>query len=289
MTTPYRPTPADILNMPAGRNTARLAPSGNTPLAEEMAAEVRRVVRQAAEHAPRSRQRRLGPSEIGSPCDRQVVGKLVGARPVNTLTDPWPSVVGTAVHAWLADAFELDNTLSRPYVEVPGYGSIRDDKRWTTEHRVTPIPGHDGTADLYDALRKAVWDHKCLGETSMGKVRRGAPPVSYVVQLGLYGMGYMRAGAEVERVGIFAYPRTGSTLDGVYVWETAFNADLAGTVLAAIAALDRRKAMAGHVISGKLTMMNVPITPSDDCFFCPFYHYGQQTDERGCSGRVPIR
>jgi hypothetical protein len=307
------PTPMDILSAPAGRGqSARAVPSGNTPLAEEMAVEVRRIVRQAASQAPRSRQRRLGPSEIGHLCDRNVVGKLVGADAVNTLTDPWPSVVGTAVHAWLADAFELDNTMraqataleASVYTDMPDDVSdavgaamaVRSevlptgvDKVWTTEHRVTPLPeslgGHPGTADLYDALRKAVWDHKCLGETSMNKVRRGTPPHGYVVQLGLYGLGYMRAGRPVERVGIFAYPRTGSTLDGIYVWETPFDAKMARTLLTAISALARRKEMAQAILDRRMPITQVPITPSDDCYFCPFFSYGRQTDGRGCSGR----
>lgn len=291
MTTLHTPSPADILGQPPGRSTANLAPSGNSPLAEEMATEVRRIVRQASEYAPRSRQRRLGPSEIGSLCDRQVIGKLVGAERVNMITDPWPSVVGTAVHAWLADAFDLDNTMGEAH--WGGTGTSAGHKQWLTEHKVQPLPerlgGHAGTADLYDVLRRTVWDHKCLGETSMNKVRRGAPPHHYVVQLGLYGMGYMRAGAPVERVGIIAYPRTGSSVDGIYVWETPFDARLAKTVLTSVGMLQERKVFAQAIIEGHANMAQVPITPSDDCFFCPFYRYGQNSDASGCSGRPPIR
>ena len=39
-------------------------------------------------------------------CDRQVVSKMCGEPVTNHVADPWPSVVGTAVHAWLAEKFD---------------------------------------------------------------------------------------------------------------------------------------------------------------------------------------
>jgi hypothetical protein len=132
--------------------------NGSSPWASRYAAELRRVVVEHASRAPRSLQLHLGPSELGVTCDRQVAGKMAGLAPTNHVSDPWPSIVGTAVHAWLADAFTADNTR---------HGLLR----WVAEQRVTPHPDHPGTADLYDAVELAVVDHKILGETSLAKVR----------------------------------------------------------------------------------------------------------------------
>src|SRR4051812_13516148 len=82
---------------------------GNSPWASRYAAELRRVVVEQANSSARTLQRHLGPSELGHPCDRQVVGKLAGLPTTNHVVDPWPSVLGTATHAWLAEAFTKAN------------------------------------------------------------------------------------------------------------------------------------------------------------------------------------
>lgn len=119
----------------------------NTEWGRRYSRELRGVITRQATLAPRSQQVHLGPSEIGETCDLQVVSKLVGAPRTNHISDPWPSIVGTAVHAWLAQAFDDDNA--------------RDNMlRWVTETRVTPHPLYPGSADLYDAQEQAVVDHK---------------------------------------------------------------------------------------------------------------------------------
>lgn len=143
---------------------------GNSPWASRYASELRRVVTDHANGSARNLQRHLGPSELGVPCDRQVVGKLAGLPVTNHVVDPWPSIVGTAVHAWLADAFTAAN------LELPA-------PRWLAEQRVIPHPDHSGTADLYDAVETAVVDHKGVfvdtpiatpdGWTTMGQLSAG--------------------------------------------------------------------------------------------------------------------
>jgi hypothetical protein len=249
--------------------------SGNTEWATRMARVVKDVVIRAADHAPRSQQVHLGPSELGVECDRQVVGKLVREPRTNHVTDPWPSVVGTAVHAWLADAFEADNQKT-------------DQQRWFAERRVAPWPGAEGTGDLYDAHEQSVDDHKVLGETSLNKVRAGRVPRKYRRQLFLYGLGFIRLGLPVKRVAIFAYPRTGSTLDGLYVWEAPFDAAAFAELSDTFAETQRRKAQAAEVLAGRLPLHLVPRTPtSDECYFCPFYRpQAGRDDGPGCPGTV---
>lgn len=265
-----------------------VAVQGNTPWAAAMAREVIEVCRRASARAPRSQQVHLGPSEIGVACDRQIVGKLLSEPKTNHVVDPWPSIVGTAVHAWLADAFELDNeNQAGPPSSWPRERA--DLRRWHTERRVVPHPDHAGTADLYDARERAVLDHKVLGGSSMAKVRAASgPPRKYVAQLGLYALGYLREGFPVERVGLIAYPRTGSSLDGTYVWETPMDAGMAALLTEVFADMERRKYYALAVTEGRMRLTEVPITPTqDECYFCPFYRPDAASAGAGCDGKRP--
>jgi hypothetical protein len=248
--------------------------NGNSPWGSRYAAELRRVVVEHAARAPRSQQVHLGPSEIGHACDRQVVGKMAGLPVTNHVADPWPSVVGTAVHAWLADAFTADNT--------------RHGVRWVPEQRVIPHPDHPGTADLYDAATQSTVDHKLLGESSMAKIRQPeGPPRHYLVQLLLYGRGYRLLGLPVRRIVLAAWPRTGSSLDGLYVWErehTPADDELIDEVFAQTA---ERAAMAELLRAGLIDLMHVPAEPDEDCYFCPFYRPESARDGLyGCPGTI---
>lgn len=227
--------------------------NGNTPWAHAYAQHIKGVVHRQAARAPRSQQVHLGPSELGVACDRQVVGKLLAGARTNHVADPWPSVLGTAAHAWLADAFAADDPL-----------------RWLTEHRVTPHPEHAGTGDLYDAVTATVGDHKVLGESSMDKVRAdGGPPRHYKRQLALYGLGFLREGWAVQRIALIAYPRTKASLDTIYVWEHAFDDEVVSWLADTFAETDRRKYQAGLVRSGRWGLADVPREPSrDECYFC---------------------
>jgi LAGLIDADG DNA endonuclease family protein len=151
--------------------------SGNTPWAQRYSQELRDVVTRYAARLPRNVQRHLGPSELGHRCDRQLVGKMAGVSfgpgAGNMLHDPWASIVGTAIHAFLDDAFKWE--------------SRRNGDRWVSEARVTPDPGaaspHPGTADLYDKATRTLADHKGValdtriptptGWTTMWELRTG--------------------------------------------------------------------------------------------------------------------
>ena len=255
-------------------------PGGNTPWAIRMARDIRGVVQRQAAQAPRSLQHHLGPSQLGSQCDRQVVGLFTATPATNHVSDPWPSVVGTAVHAWLAQAFSDDNK--------------RSGIRWVTEQKVAPHPLYPGTADLYDAVEKAVLDHKILGPTTMAKVKSDyGPPQRYVVQLLLYALGYINLGLPVKRVALVAYPRTASSLDGMYVWDHEITAQDITMVQEVLARTALRRQIAEEVLAGRMRIDQVPMHPDDDlCYFCPFYRPAAIRDGMGCPGAVvhePVR
>lgn len=248
--------------------------NGSSPWSQRYAAELRRVFHEQAAWAPRSLQDHLGPSELGVECDRQVVGKMAAIPATNHVTDPWPSIRGTALHTYAAGAFEADNERQ---------GRLR----WLAESRVFPHPDHPGTADLYDGDELVVVDHKFLGESSMAKVRSDkGPSRKYRVQLKMYGRGYRLMGFPVRRIALAAYPATASSLDGLYVWDeewTSADDVLLDDVLAQTA---QRKAMAQMLTSGLVTLDQIPMTPdSDECYFCDFYRPQSARDGGvGCPG-----
>lgn len=254
----------------ASVNPSAVSHSGNDAEAVKIAAELREVVRNAANNAPRSLQVHLGPSELGVECDRQVVHKLTGQPDTNHVVDPWPSVVGTAVHAWLADAL-----------------TAADPARWIAENRVTPFEGHAGTADLYDARNQRVIDHKCLGSTTHDKLRTQGPPRHYYVQLLLYALGYIRAGYVVNSIAIAAWPRTGSSLAGLYVWHHTITPEDWVLIDQVLTETNRRKDYAALVQAGQLGLDQVPRTPSGGCYFCPAYRPESARDGGpGCPGTI---
>lgn len=248
--------------------------NGSSAWSSRYAAEIRRAWHEHAARAPRSLQDHLGPSELGSVCDRQVAGKMAGLPATNHVSDPWPSIVGTACHEYAVGVFKGDN-------------ARKGQLRWVTEQRVTPHPDHPGTADLYDALEQCVGDHKFLGESTLAKVRSAnGPPRKYVVQLLLYGIGYRLMGLPVRRVALIAYPRTASSLDGLYVWDrehTPADDQLIQEVFQQTAI---RQQYAQLIIDGRVELKQIPMTPdSDECYFCPFYRPQTARDGGvGCPG-----
>lgn len=273
MTTPGRPqaTLAAFLSSSAPASPI----NANTPWGARYAETVRTIVTDASRRAPRSVQRHLGPSELGVACDRQVVGKMAELPATNHVADPWPSIVGTAVHAWLADTFANHNQRM---------GALR----FLAEQRVTPRDQNPGTADLYDAVEQAVVDHKCLGRTTLEKLRKSGPPRKYYVQLLLYALGYRRLGFPVKRVAIIAYPRTESTLNKLYVWDHELTPEDDQLLRQVFLETDARERLATYVRDGRLDLMDIPAAAdSEDCFFCPFYRpEAAQGYGVGCPGTV---
>jgi hypothetical protein len=229
---------------------------GNTAWASRYARELRGVITRQATLAPRSQQVHLGPSEIGSACDRQIVGKLIREPRTNNVSDPWPSILGSATHAWLAQAFDDDNRRERLL-------------RWITETRVIPHPDYSGSADLYDAAEAALVDHKILGASSLSKIKSvKGPSRKYRVQLLLYARGYQNLGLPVRRVVLAAYPRTAASLDAMYIWDHPLQPEDDELIAEVLDRMETRQLAARMITEGRMRLEEVRITPSDDeCFF----------------------
>lgn len=246
-----------------------------------------------ADRLPRNVQRHLGPSELGYSCNRRLVGQMAGVTlgpgGTNRMHDPWASIVGTAIHAFLDDAFKWESLrLIRE--------GLAEEVRWHSERRVTPDPGsplpHPGTADLYDAQSFTVDDHKAQAEGVRDKLRRKGPPQHYFMQLLLYAIGYMLAGFRVDRVCLVSWPRTKSTLDDMYVWEHVITTADIASVVDLIEKTEARESLARMVVSGDLDFWEVPVTPSeDDCLYCPYFRPDAASNPRvkGCPGTAALK
>ena len=285
MTTPTLEAAAD-----QGNQKAIAVSAGNSPWAHDYARELRSTVLRYTARLPRNVQRHLGPSELDHACDRQVIGKMAGAyleRGVesdNHVSDPWASIVGTALHGYLEQAFGWDSH------NGPVAG------RWLTERKVVPDPGsaqpHPGTADLYDKATRTLVDHKCQGESVRDALRRHGPPQHYFGQMLLYAVGYMHAGYEVDRIVLASWPRTKSSLDDFYCWEHPVTAADIQYVIDLIARTETREHVARYVAAGELDLFEIPATPADaSCHYCPFYRPQAAYDAtiRGCPGTVRQR
>lgn len=189
--------------------------------------ELRAIVEDAISNHPRSLQTALGPSQIGTGCDRCLVNLLAGHRTTEPHV-PWLPTIGTAVHSWLEQAFH-----ARVF--------LHDEDRWHMEERVTvgqiggvPITG---CSDLFDEATGTVVDFKIVGKTTLDKARRHGPSTTYQRQAHLYGKGWQDAGHAVNDVLIWFLPRNAVTLDAGHAWHVPYDRTVAEAALARANAL----------------------------------------------------
>ncbi|KPI09888.1 hypothetical protein OV450_3379 [Actinobacteria bacterium OV450] len=217
--------------------------------------------RRSAEN--RSAQTHLGPSEIGTPCDRRIAMSLMRVPPVNPGGDGWAAFVGTCIHAGLAGMFQwADLGTGRYATEIP---------------LVLPsafVPR--GTGDLLDRTLCMLDDHKCLGNSSLSKLRLEGPSPTYRTQVHTYAYAAVRAGEVVEHVAIIAWPREAGSLKGLHVWTEPYDESVA------VAALQRVDRIAAALNSDEFGPARRPedFATADDCRYCPF----KSNTKQGCSG-----
>lgn len=253
-----------------------------TPLGQEIATRFKEIFYAYSNRLDRSVQATLGPSEIGTPCDRRIAMSLMRIPAVNPGRDNWASFVGTCVHTGLADMFEwADAGQGRFAVEVP--------LTFQSHH----VP--KGTSDLLDRAACVVADHKLMGRWSLDKLKTKGPTDTYRIQAHVYGYGMKQKGEKVRDVAVIGWPRENPSLDDLYVWTERYDSSIAKNALARVDKIalqaeeisirlgtspggmtgDTRHAVAKHF----------PIDTSERCSYCPFYAKGDANLERGCNGK----
>jgi hypothetical protein len=196
-------------------------------------AEYRNIIERAIDNTPRTLQTRIGPSEVGNPCDACLISKLAGIPERREPGTSWLPFIGTAVHEQLALFFADANE-----------GQRRARFLIETTVSVGDIGGEDitGHADLYDTLTGEVTDWKIVGVTKLRDVKRtGLPGVDYRVQAHLYGYGFTRRGLPCQRVRVAFLPRNATTLVDAVIWHEPYDQAIA------FQALDRARQFAGWI------------------------------------------
>lgn len=236
----------------------------------DLRGELLTVIEQAAAAAPRSRQTRIGPSELGGPCLRRIGHRLAGTPPVNAAADRWAATIGTAVHTWLAEVFDLADPMG-----TPGHA-----RRWAVEEKVTTgvVAGDDidGTCDLFDRATGTVVDWKVVGVSRLGEVRRHGPGEQYRVQAHCYGRGWEVRGEQVTAVAVMFLPRGGALRDA-HLWCEPYDAQVA------VHAHQR----AGHVavlVRDDPSALGLLPTADAYCSRCPWWQPGASDPTRACPG-----
>lgn len=213
---------------------------------------------------PRSLQKRIGPSEIGTQCNIALLHKLAGSdEPPRNNPYPWKPTVGTAVHDYLERAFDRVGKQGL----YPG--------RYLTERRVTVGElsngiAIDGSTDLFDTVESAVIDHKILGASSQSKYKRSGVTPVYRIQAHIYGKGWEDSGWTPKIVVVATLPRDGELSDA-WFWSEPYDRTVAEQALAHLNMLHEELQMFGLDVA-------LQVHAKDECSepFCAWHNKGYQ-------------
>lgn len=220
---------------------------------------------------PRSQQTRIGPSEIGVPCDRRLGYKLGGVPEVNDRGVAWKPWVGTALHSEAAMAFELDAMKNH------------DGGRWLLEQKVHAgtVNGTDldGSCDLFDTHTGTVVDWKFTTRNKIRDYRAKGPGDQYRKQAHTYGLGWANQGHTVTEVAVFFFTRDGEFADR-YWWSEPFDPAVA------FEAMDRATRIGALVdaLGPEVGLPLLPTSPEAYCLYCPAYRPGSTDLATACPG-----
>jgi hypothetical protein len=251
-------------------------------LGAEIAHRLKEMFHAYSNRMERNQQQTMGPSEIGTPCDRRIALSLMRYPTVNPGGDNWASFVGTCIHAGLEEMFLWADA---------GSGRYAPEVRLTFPNKHVP----KGTTDLIDRVLLCVVDHKGMGQWSLDKLKSQGPSRTYRVQAHTYAYGAKLRGEDVKHVAIVGWPRDKGSLDDLYVWTEPYDPDIAREALQRVDNIGAQLAGCTDTYGLHNDGCGCPDTvaaayalPMDntDCRFCPFYMRGAAKSEGGiCNGR----
>lgn len=259
-------------------------PSVMTAEALELKSTLTEIITWAERRRPRSVQVELGPSDLGSACDRRIGYKIAGVPEVNRFMDPWVTFVGSAIHSRLQESIDT-------YEEIVVQGTLRTERRFLTESDAPLDEFIKAHPDLLDRKKNMVVDHKSTNSDFLKKLNQGIDPheafPGYIIQVQLYGLAFERLGHTIDKVALAFYPRNGRLRD-MFCWVGDYDRDVAQV------AWDRPYEIAAllgdlGVETDSRRWAEVPSAPSNSCGVCPWYDPGRQgmadADDTGCPGR----
>jgi len=241
------------------------------PLAAELKQSLIKIIKFKDSINPRSLQSNIGPSELSSPCDRRVGYRLAQVPPVNNTLDPWPAIVGTAIHDWLEHAVKTWNLNNK----LPD-GSYE----WITETRLDFSEFVTGRSDLLNVRTGTVVDYKGVSPDKMRTIKRDGSPANYRKQIQIYGWGYERLGYAVKKVALAYVPRAGNIKD-MHVEVFDYDPSV-GPLAVSRVPLVATRLVELDIFDNPHRWEQVSAVPSHDCGFCPWYS-SRRTPELGAS------
>ncbi|MER5252935.1 hypothetical protein [Streptomyces sp. NPDC002855] len=242
---------------------------------KELVARVKEIFFAYTNRMERNAQTTLGPSEIGTPCDRRLVMHLLGVDPVNPGGDNWASFRGTCTHVGLAEMFDWANAnTGRFATEIPlTFPSVLVPK---------------GTGDLLDRVLLLFVDHKTMGSFSLTKLKTEGLTPTQRVQLNMYAYGATLRGEVVERIAVLGWPIQNSTLQALWAVDELYDEQIA------LDALARVERLGDEITDQTATHGYEPLqiagsfsVDASDCKFCPYYMPNAKSlDSGGCNGKA---
>jgi hypothetical protein len=247
-------------------STVTYPPAAGYREVPEALREYRTIIEAAIASAPRSLQKRIGPSELGAPCQHCLAAKLAGW-PRKEQGGSWLPAIGTAVHAYLEGIFTRQEADLMARAGTPGGGH-----RYRMEQKITvgTVGGVEitGSTDLLDEWSRCVVDWKIVGDTTLTKVKAKGPSEVYRRQANLYAKGWNDADVPIEYVAICFLPRNKPSLSQGIFWHEPHDRTLA------VETLDRVDRLAQTLdilasISIEARDTHIRSLPRDpDCFDC---------------------
>lgn len=201
----------------------------NSPTSAQLAGNlITELIEDSIRNAPRSLQKRIGPSELGTECQHCLAAKLAGWERIEP-TVAWLPFIGTCVHEHYEHLFTVLNEQETKPDGRPVF---------LTEQRVTvgQLDGEDitGSTDLYlpdqagYANTGMTVDWKIVGKTTLEEVKRtGQPSQRYIVQAMLYARGWNLAGWPTSHVCIYFQPRNAVSLRAGHIWTAEYDEQIA--------------------------------------------------------------
>lgn len=210
-----------------------------------------RVIQEITRKTDRDNQKRVGPSEIGNPCDKCLGRALMNERPDQDFSlYPW---IGTAVHYFMEhNTFQDCRHELKLYVgDVVGYGPIKG----TTDMEDIQVLD-DGTVLI------TVVDWKIVGIKKIKQYRTSGVPEQYRFQAMTYARGLELEGKEVNKIAIVFIPRDSGNVRDIWVHEEEYQPEMAQV------ALDRASAIYAWLQEEGNHWRN--LEEDYDCYQCNF-------------------
>lgn len=212
----------------------------------------------------RDKQRKIGPSGIGNPCD-YCVGKALAATAESVVFRSrwWMGArIGTAIHETLEKEEEKHVEKPASYHYEALEGALIEQKVFigTLGHGYGDIYG---SADLVLVKYGILVDHKTTTKDKLKRYKLDGIPQPYVYQTMLYAMGLNKMGIKIDTITINFVCRDGSTDDDVWTYSIAYDEEKA------LRAWGRLEMIWDYLNGGDdMQALLDELTSADDCFIC---------------------